>query len=137
MSQRPTGVTVLAVLAVIGGVLSLAFGAFSTFLGPALGTAMAEQSSDPAMAAVGGAMMAMGIAFMLHGLLQLVTAYGLFTLKGWAWLLAVIMQVYSLILNGLQIVRGQYGGAIIAVLIAGGILYDLFRPHVKAAFGRA
>ena len=137
MSQRPTGVTILAVLAVIGGLLSLAFGAFSTFLGPALGAAMAEQSSDPAMTAFGGVVVAMGVAFLLHGLLQLVTAYGLFTLKGWAWLLAVIMQVFSVILNGLQIVRGEYGGAIIAVLIAGGILYYLFRPHVKAAFGRA
>ncbi len=137
MSQRPTGVTILAVLAVIGGILSLFFGGFMAFLGPAVGQEMAEQDGEAYGAEFGGLMMAMGIAFVVHGLLQLVTAYGLFTLKAWAWLLAVVMQVLSLVLNGIQLFRGEVGGAVIAVVIAGGILYYLFRPHVKQAFGRA
>ena len=137
MSERPTGVTILAVLAVIGGLISLFFGGFTAILGPAVGVEMATQTDDPLAPAVGGLMLAMGIAFVVHGLLQLVTAYGLFTLKGWAWVLAVAMQVLSLVLNGVQVFRGQLGGAVIAILIAGGILYYLFRPHVKRPFGRA
>ena len=137
MPERPTGVTILAVLAVIGGLISLCFGGFMAFLGPAVGVGMTQQTGAAVGAAYGGLMAAMGIAFVIHGLLQLVTAYGLFTLKGWAWLLAVAMQVLSLVLNGIQIFRGQVGGAVIAILIAGGILYYLFRPHVQQAFGRA
>ena len=137
MSERPTGITILAVLAVIGGIISLFFGGFMAFLGPPMGVEMTKETDEALGAAFGGAMMAMGIAFVVHGLLQLVTAYGLFTLKGWAWLLAVVMQVLSLVLNGIQLFRGEVGGAVIAVVIAGGILYYLFRPHVKQAFGRA
>ena len=136
MSERPTGVTILAVLAVIGGLIALSFGGFMAFLGPAVGVEMTKQTSDASAAAYGGMMAFLGIAFVVQGLIQLVTAYGLFTLKGWAWLLAVVMQVFSLALNGIQLFRGQIGGAVIGVLIAAGILYYLFRPHVKRAFGR-
>ena len=137
MSERPTGVTILAVLAVIGGLMSLFFGGFTALLGPAVGGELAKEAGESYGTEFGGLMMAMGIAFVVLGLLQLFTAYGLFTLKGWAWLLAVVMQVLSLVLNGIQIFRGQVGGAVVAALIAGGLLDYLFRPHVKRAFGRA
>jgi len=137
MSNRPTGVTILAVLAVIGGLLALFFGGFMAFLGPAVGVEMTKQTGEAASAVYGGAMAFLGFAFVIQGLIQLVTAYGLFTLKGWAWLLAVVMQVFSLALNGIQLFRGQIGSSVIALLIAAGILYYLFRLHVKRAFGRA
>ena len=136
MTQRPTGITILAVLAVIGGLLSLFFGGFMALIGPGMSVEMATQSDDPMAPAVGGFMAVVGVALLLHGVLQLVTAYGLFTLKGWAWMLAVIVQVFSLVVNGLQLFQGQVGGAVVAILIAAGILYYLFRPHVKQAFGR-
>jgi uncharacterized membrane protein (DUF2068 family) len=137
MSQRPTGITILAVLAVIGGLISLFFGGFVAFLGPHVGVEMTEQTGDAAGSAYGGLMTLMGVGFLAHGLLQFVTAYGLFTLKRWAWLLAVIMQLVSLVLDGIQGLRGQVSGSVIAALIAAGILYYLFRPHVKRSFGRA
>lgn len=137
MSERPTGVTILAVLAVIGGLIALFFGGFMAFMGPALGVEMTKQTSEAASAAYGALMTGLGVALLVQGLLQLITAYGLFTLKGWAWVLAVILQLFSLAVNGLQLVRGQIGGPVIAMLIAAGILYYLFRPHVKRAFGRA
>jgi uncharacterized membrane protein (DUF2068 family) len=124
------------VLAVIGGLVAVFFGSFMAFLGPAVGVEMTKQTGDASTAAYGGIMAVLGFAFLIQGLIQLVTAYGLFTLKGWAWLLAVIMQVFSLVLNGVQLFRGEVGSAVIGVLIAGGILYYLFRPHVKRAFGR-
>lgn len=137
MSERPTGITILAVLAVIGGLLSLALGGFMAFMGPAVGVEMTEQTGEASAAAYGSLMMVMGIAFALHGVVQLITAYGLFTLKGWAWVLAVAMQAVSIVLNGIQLFRGQVGSSVIAVAIAVGILYYLFRPHVKRAFGRS
>lgn len=137
MSERPTGVTILAVLAVIGGLLALFLGGFMAFIGPAMGVEMTKQTGDAATAVYGTLMTGLGVALLVQGLLQLVTAYGLFTLKGWAWALAVILQIFSLAVNGFQLVRGQMGGPVIGILIAAGILYYLFRPHVKRAFGRA
>ena len=137
MSERPIGVTILAVLAVIGGLINLAFGGFMTFMGPALGAEMASQSADTtASYALGGAMAALGIGLAILGLLYLVTAYGLFTLKSWAWMLAVVVQIVSAVANGVQFINGYAAGSLGAVLIAIAILFYLFRPHVKAAFGR-
>jgi len=137
MSERPTGITILAVLAVIGGLFSLVYGGFMTFTGPAMGVEMGKQMGDAtAGGAFGGLWTALGIAFLTLALLQFVTAYGLFALKRWAWLLAVAMQAVSVMLNGIQLFRGQVAGSVIAVAIAVGILYYLFRPHVKRAFGR-
>ena len=136
MSNRPTGVTILAVLAIIGGLISLALGGFMTFMGPMIGNEMAKQSTDASGTVFGGVMAFVGIVLLVQGLLQLVASYGLFTLKGWAWLLAVLLQILSLVVNGFQIAQGQRGGAIGAAIIAAAILYYLFRPHVKKAFGR-
>ena len=137
MSQRPTGVTVLAVLALIGGLIMVFFGGFEAMLGPMLGEEMARQSGEAADAAVGGVMAFMGVGFLVVGIVQLVTAYGLFTLKSWAWMLAVVLQFIALVMNGLQLTGDKMGAAVISMLIAIGILYYLFRPHVKQAFGRS
>ncbi len=50
---------------------------------------------------------------------------------------AVVVQVLTLVSHGFSIFQGQLAGAVVGILIAGGILYYLLRPHVKAAFGRS
>lgn len=136
MAERPTGVTILAILALIGGLFSLFFGGFETIFGPMVSQEAVKQTGDESMAAAGGLIAIMGIGFLIHGVIQLIVAIGLFTLKGWAWVLAVIAQVLSLVLNGLNLTGGQMTGPVVGILIAAGILYYLFRPHVKQAFGR-
>ena len=137
MSNRPTGVTVLAVLALLGGLLNLFLGGFETLLGPQIGEEMVRQTGDASAAATGGAMAMMGVGILVVGVVQLINAYGLFTLKSWAWMLAVVLQVISLVMNGLQLGGPQKAGIVIAMLISVGVLYYLFRPHVKQAFGRS
>lgn len=137
MSERPTGVTILAVLALIGGLLNLFFGGFEALMGPMVGEQMVEQTGDASTAAFGGAMAIMGIGLLIVGVLQLVVAFGLFTLKGWAWMLAVVLQVIAVIINALKLGGENMLPAAIAILISAGILYYLFRPNVKQAFGRS
>jgi len=50
--------------------------------------------------------------------------------------LAVAMQAVSIVLDGIQLFRGQVGISVIAVAIAIGILHSLFAPHVTLASGR-
>lgn len=119
---RPLGVTIIAVLAAIGGVLGL----------------VASLAVLGVLAGVGFA--GLGLIFFLLGFVvsavSLVFAYGAWTLKPWAWTLGIVLE-------GLAIINGLYGlsdgrsGAIVSIAIAAVILWYLFRPEVKAAFGRA
>ncbi|MFW9788241.1 MAG: hypothetical protein ACFFE2_16615 [Candidatus Thorarchaeota archaeon] len=87
--DRPLGVTILAILNIIGGLFSL-LGAVGLM---ALG-AMAGPFLGP-FAFVVGAILA------LLGLLNLIVGWGLWALKSWAWMLALIINIINLILNAL------------------------------------
>ncbi|MGB0563721.1 MAG: hypothetical protein ACPGVO_18270 [Spirulinaceae cyanobacterium] len=132
--SRPTGVTILAILSVIGGLLSILGGAAAILLGGLAGLGGAAQGSAEA-AGVGAAAFVIGIFVIALGLANLVVAYGLWNLKGWAWIVCVVLQGISVLSALVQLVNGA-GGAVFSIVIAGVILYYLFRPNVKAAFGR-
>jgi len=113
--QRPTGITVLAVLAALGGALGVLGGLFIL-------------SSSPIL----------GIAVLALGLLNLAFAYGAWTLKPWAWTLGVALEVISLLGSVVSIASGaSVVNQIINVSVALTILYYLFRRDIKGAFGRA
>ncbi|HEX2193483.1 MAG TPA: DUF2127 domain-containing protein [Candidatus Limnocylindria bacterium] len=125
--QRPTGITVLAVLAAIAGILGLL--ASLALLG--IGTG--------AGAAASGFLMIAAMIALAYSVLSLALAYGFWTLKPWAWPLGVGVQVLGILQAVVQYVNNpnQLVSAIISVAIAAFILWYLFQPHVKAAFGRA
>jgi uncharacterized membrane protein (DUF2068 family) len=80
------------------------------------------------LAAVGGVMLALAI-------LSFVVAYGLLKGRSWAWTLTVILAIISVAVNAISIATGNLGG-IVSIIISGVILYYLYRPHVKAYFGK-
>ena len=123
--QRPTGVTVLAILAIIGGILGILAGVSGLALGPAL-----DASNRVAVLGLNGAALILGI-------LELVIGIGLWLLKPWAWSMAVIVFVLEAISRALGLVSGPGLGPVLGLIVAGVILFYLFRPEVKAAFGRA
>lgn len=127
---RPMGVTILAVLAAIGGVLGL--------LGSLALIGLGGLAAAGGAAAVGGIATIYGILVLVLSVLSLVFAYGAWTLKPWAWTLGVGLEVVAILLAVWNLVAFQdYTSAIISFLIAAVILYYLFRPEVQAAFGRS
>lgn len=134
--KRPTGITVLAVIAVIYGIFNLLL-ALLGLLGSAL------KASGVAAAAIkysAGTLAYATISDALLGILLLVFGIGAFRLKGWAWttgiaalLLDVVRQIIGVVLQGIN------AGAIvrdgITIVIALLLLWYLFRPNVRAAFG--
>lgn len=126
---RPMGITILAVLAAIGGVFLLLGGLAAIGLG---GLAATSTGS----AAIGGLVGIFGVLFLVLGVVYLAFAYGAWTLKPWAWTLGVAGQIISLALSALSAVTGG-GINVIGILIAVAILYYLYTPAVKAAFGRS
>jgi uncharacterized membrane protein (DUF2068 family) len=108
--HRPLGVTVIAILTVIGGIIFLVSGLALLIIG------------------IGIILLALGIAY-------LVMAYGLWKGKGWAWTITLILSAIGIIVAVVSIATGNVGG-IISIIINGVIIYYLYRPNVKAFFGK-
>lgn len=115
---RPTGVTILAVLEVISGIIAIAGGAMFASISGMIGIDY--------LGAFGGVISGILIAL---GIASFVMAWGLMKGKSWAWTITMILTVISLIFDGLSL---NVVGIIIDVII----LYYLTRPHVKSYFGK-
>lgn len=122
-AARPTGITILAVLAAIGGVFAL-FGGLVIFTA---GTVI-----------FGGLGAILGLAFLAYAGLILAFAYGAWTLQPWAWPLGVAGAAFGIVLAVLNIIGGSsIVSQIISIAVDGGILYYLNQPGIKSIFGRA
>lgn len=139
---RPLGVTVIAILMVIGGIVMLFAGIAAVVAGSLLPFA-AQTGNLPdtmSMPMLGGAAVGFGAFMLALGIAALVIAYGLFKGRGWAWTAAVVLSIIGIALAVLQIATSLAFGdpsGIISLIINGVILYYLYRPHVKAYFGKA
>ncbi|TFF94711.1 hypothetical protein EU546_04535, partial [Candidatus Thorarchaeota archaeon] len=81
--DRPLGVTILAVLEWIGGILVLITAIGLIALGAAI----------PLFGALG---LIFGVIMLLLALVSFIIGYGLFTLKSWAWMLAIIFNILDI-----------------------------------------
>jgi uncharacterized membrane protein (DUF2068 family) len=128
--HRPTGVTILAVLFVIAGAFTLLRGITT------LETALA-QGSGSILTVLGALLIPLGIEILC--IASFVAAYGLFTGKSWAWLVAVALSTIGLVVNVLSLVipnMGTITGALVGIAINGIVLYYLSRRNVRQYFGR-
>lgn len=85
---------------------------------------------------LGGIGIAFGIVLLAIAIVSFVVAYGLLKGKGWAWTVSIILSIISIVWNAITLVTAANYGGIISIIISGIILYYLFRPHVKAYFGK-
>jgi hypothetical protein len=136
---RPTGVTIIAVLAFIGGIFAIVAGLGLTVLGGILGGALAA-SGEASGGLFGGLMAVFGIGTLGLGVAELIVGWGLWGLKPWAWMVSVIVFIVNIVLTVLTALGGNNLislNTIIGIAIPAVILYYLMTPPVKAAFGRA
>ncbi|RPH36916.1 MAG: hypothetical protein EHM90_00780 [Chloroflexi bacterium] len=126
MNQRPTGVTILAILAFIGG----AFGILGALALLGLGFAFAG-------AAAGGLGFIFGIVLLLLSILYLWIGWGFWNLKRSAWSLGLVVFGAGIVISFIELLLG-YGtltNLIVTIVINGIVIYYLLTPGVKAAFG--
>jgi hypothetical protein len=185
--KRPIGVTIIAILTIIGGVI-LTFGGISLLVFGAFFSSVPidvfvseqmqqqqqqqeqlqlqqpqqqQQQQDLQNAAelqslarfLGGVGIAIGAIVLAVGIGYLVVSYGLLKGKEWAWIVTVILTIIAI---AVQIVSGITASMfnasfiddtnsfvtgiiaqIVGIAINGVILYYLYRPNVKAFFGRS
>ncbi|HEX7031671.1 MAG TPA: hypothetical protein VF172_01600 [Nitrososphaera sp.] len=135
---RPVGVTIIGILMAIAGVVMIIAGISAIALAPII--PMATESEELAMGIsstmFGGIAIASGAILLSLGIVSLVVAYGLFKGLSWAWTAAVVLSIIGIVMSVVSIVTGNFG-SIVSLIINGVILYYLYRPHVKAYFGKA
>jgi len=111
---RPTGITILAVLAAIGGVFSL-LAAFTVGLLGFFWT----------------------ILFLVSAIFDFAFAYFAWTLQPLGWMLGIVAEGVAVLVALINLIAGGgFGNFLVSLIIAGAIVYYLFTPAVKQAFGR-
>jgi hypothetical protein len=126
MNQRPTGVTILAILAFIGG----AFGILGALALLGLGFAFAG-------AAAGGLSFVFGIVALALSILYLWLGWGFWNLRRSAWSVGLLVFGFGILLSLIEFLL-QYAtltNLIVTIIINGIVIYYLLTPGVKAAFG--
>jgi hypothetical protein len=162
--SRPIGVTIIAILNIIGGIITLLGGiAFvvAVTIFPALPPSAFNDGnltdSDIELSGIpprfiGGVAIAIGSVLIAIGIVSFIVAYGLLKRMGWAWTVTVVLSIISIVfgtisgtLNAISIAIWNIAfspspipfGAIVIIIISGIIIYYLYRPHVKGYFGKA
>lgn len=133
---RPIGVSVIAVLVALGGICLFIGAAVFAALSTAGGflQELIEMYAGTIVPNIGELITAIALAIAailaILGIISLVDAYGLWTGKGWAWYLTVILLILGIISGLLSLPAG-----IISIIISGLLIWYFFRPYVKAFFG--
>ncbi len=134
--KRPTGITIIAVLYIVLAVLSLLWSGLVFGLG-GLGSVFGGLFGAEHVAALGTSSAWSGFLGIVTGLVQIVVAIGLLSMKKWAWFLALI----SVALTVVQGIVGIFSSGpfalmcgILGLLIPVGILIYLLLPGIRKAF---
>ncbi len=118
--KRPLGVTIIAIVAAAGGLLSL-FGGASVLSGIASGP------------------VALAYIVIIFGILGLALGAGFFTGAKWAWMAGIMIYIISIGLGIAEILYGGNVGLIGGIIrtIAGIVIpVYLTRPGPKSFFGK-
>lgn len=138
VTERPTGVTILAVIYILLGLLSLVWSLLVFGVGAVTGLTGAIVGAEN-MASFGSANFWGGIIGVAGAMLDFIIAYGLLNLRPWGWMLALIGLAITVITGVMGLMSGGFFAiccGLLGLLVPAGILYYLLRPDVRRAFGR-
>src|SRR5467141_3226428 len=129
-SSRPAGITILAVLEILIGIVgllaSLVIIGFSALF-----------STIPTVGSLLGAVgLVIGGVVLFFSIIWLATGVGFLHGRGWSWTLGMIFSVLSLLGAIGALTIGLITGGVGGLIFWGLMLYYLTRTHVKAFFGR-
>jgi hypothetical protein len=138
--ERPTGVTILAVLYFLGAAFAGLFGLLF-FVGGSMLSGMARSGGPgTGLFAMGGAVV--GGVFLIIAVLDLILGIGLIKLQNWARIVAIVFTaigvlfgVFGLVGTLAHLVLFQLVIQFVILGLYVWILVYLFKPHVKEAFG--
>jgi Predicted membrane protein (DUF2127) len=122
ITKRPLGITIIAILLFISAVIAI-IGGFFAFIGTTLGSPLDG--------------LLLGWIPLAIGVITFIVAWGLWTLKPWAYWVTLIVEIISIVLNLFNLGRpehsvlGVISGGIISLII---VIYLLVDGNVRRAF---
>lgn len=129
---RSGAVTALALLSMLGGVVS--------FIVAVVGLSLGGMAAI--MGFINGAAGGLAVAAMLillgYAIASIVVGSGLWALKEWAWPWAVIIEGLSLIMLLILVLIGSpyWISGLLGVAVSAIVIYALYRPNVQRQFNR-
>ncbi len=139
--ERPTGVTVLAILCFIGAGFAV-LGALAMFFAGAMGMAALGGRRPGTGMMLAGMGAAGGVVVLVLAAFYLIVGIGLWKLLGWGRILALVLVALGLVFAAVGLFSAFVHFRVLVVLwqlivvaIDCWILWYLTRPHVKQAFG--
>jgi predicted lipid-binding transport protein (Tim44 family) len=158
--HRPLGVTIIAILTIISGILLILGGVSLIAVGALISVnpvdTTATTNSQPIAQFFGVISAAIGSILLAIGIGYIVMFLGLLKGRGWAWTITIILLLIGIAIQIIStatgavfnaslsnssnnaansVISGIIGG-IIGIAINGVIVYYLYRPQVKAYFGK-
>ena len=122
--NRPTGVTILAILEALGAIYFL-FTGITEFLGTATIRSLAYLGISHSVFTL--IPRVIGTALLILGLVSIVLAWGFWIGKGWVRMIALVFAILGIIINLMSF-------HVIGIIIDAVIVYYLTRPNVKQFF---
>ena len=135
--QRSMGVMVIVALKILDGLWGLASGCVLLAGSGALAAVIARFTGNAPHwigNTLGGVLALVGLALIFFAALDLILAWGVWTLRRWAWWLTMIVAVLS-ILGSLATLVGGNLTSIPSVAINGVIIILLLTTNVKQTLG--
>jgi hypothetical protein len=133
VQQRPVGVTIIALLAILSGLIGLCWAvSLSGFAGVAWltgtlfgGDGLQSWGNSTLWGAITGA---------LSAVFSLVFGIGAWNLRPWAWWVGVIAMVIGLISPILALINGDIVPGVFGLIIPAAVLIYLLIPGTRQAF---
>lgn len=132
--NRPTGVTVIAVLYYIGAAFFICIG-LAFLLGGGMMATMIADRTGLSRAVIGGMGIAIFIVMLCFAALHAVVGWGLMALKEWARIVAIVLAGLGALGGLFALIRISPLG-LLRLALSGWMIWYLLQPHVVAAFQR-
>ncbi|MGN6558942.1 MAG: hypothetical protein ACTHJ2_00290 [Candidatus Nitrosocosmicus sp.] len=141
--KRPIGVTILAILIIIGGIALLIGGLLFMAFAGIISSNETTSNSPINIAALISLPLSLGMVII--GIIYLFVSYGLLKGKGWAWIITIVVTIIGLIIQIVStiitwLVSSSIETAlithIVGIIISGVIIFYLYTPNVRAYFRR-
>jgi hypothetical protein len=125
--SRPVGVTIIAVLLGIQGALEVIYGLLVLISAPGFVSVYGNTAIVVRVSPWG---------FLISGVISLILAYGLWTLRSWAFWVTVILEIISLIGGAIQLFTTYDPWAVLLSMIIPAVIliYFLADSNVREAF---
>ncbi len=135
--RRPLGVTIIAVLVGIEGLLEIIAGLILILAANSLSKRVVQNGHTVISRFIDTFGIGIGGTIIVIGILTLLFVFGLLTLRRWAYWAVIIIEVLTLIPNIIALVKGTgtVAGNLIQMVIPVIVLvYFLLFPNVRRAF---